>query len=143
MEGVEGALPHLNAALNLSAGVLLVLGYRAVRRREIPRHKRCMLSAFTCSAVFLVSYVLHKVLAGGTTVFPAEGAVRTVYLTILISHSILAAVTVPLAVTTITLGLRDRVSAHRRVARVTLPIWLYVSVTGVVVYWMLYRMEWG
>ncbi len=132
-------LVHLNAALNATATVLLVTGYVLIRCRRELAHKRVMLSAFGVSAAFLVSYLIYHGIAGSVR-FSGEGNVRYLYYTVLISH-VLLAVTVPfLASGTIYLGLRDRRAAHRRLARWTFPIWLYVSVTGVVVYWMLYHL---
>jgi uncharacterized membrane protein YozB (DUF420 family) len=135
-------LPSVNAALNGTSAILLVIGYAAIRRRKITVHKTCMLSALAVSTVFLVSYLYyHFVVRGGRpTAFTGEGGVRLIYFTILGSHTVLAAVTAPLAIITAYFGLRDRIDRHRRIARWTLPIWLYVSVTGVVVYWMLYHL---
>lgn len=132
-------LPTVNAALNLTATVLLVIGYVLIKRGREKAHKRTMLSAFAVSAIFLVSYLVYHNQAGHVS-FTGPPAVRTFYLGILFSHIILA-VTVPvLAIVTIYLGLKDHRVAHRRWARWTFPIWLYVSITGVVVYVMLYRL---
>ena len=131
-------LPTLNAALNATAAFLLVLGYAAVRRKRIGTHRNCMVAAVSVSAAFLVSYLAHKI-AVGHVVFQAKGPVRTLYLAILLSHTVLAVVIVPMVLRTLFLGLKGRIDRHRRLARWTLPLWLYVSVTGVVVYWMLYR----
>lgn len=132
-------LPALNATLNAIAAVLLVIGYVLIRRGRIQQHRRVMLAAFTTSALFLVSYVIYHANAGSRP-FAGQGAIRIVYFAILISHVILAAAILPMALITLTHALRARFDRHRRIARWTLPIWLYVSVTGVVVYLMLYQM---
>ena len=134
-------LPTLNAILNATAATLLVIGYVLIRRGNRERHKQVMLSALGCSAAFLISYLYYHYQVGSVR-FEGEGAVRTVYLGILLTHTVLAAAVPFLAIVTVVLGLRGRYERHRKIARVTLPIWLYVSVTGVVVYWMLYRMSW-
>ena len=134
-------LPTLNAILNATAATLLVVGYVLIRRGNRERHKQVMLSALGCSAAFLISYLYYHYQVGSVR-FEGEGAVRTVYLGILLTHTVLAAAVPFLAIVTVVLGLRGRYERHRKIARVTLPIWLYVSVTGVVVYWMLYRMSW-
>ncbi len=133
-----GDLPTLNAALNGTSAVLLALGYLFIRRKKVDLHKACMVSAFVTSTLFLVSYLIYHYHAGSKP-FPGEGWTRPVYFTILISHVILATVTLPLAIVTLARALRGRFEKHRRIARWALPIWLYVSVTGVVVYLMLYR----
>ena len=132
-------LPAVNASLNAISGVLLVCGWVLVRRRRYDSHRRVMLAAFATSALFLVSYVTYHANAGSRP-FPGQGAMRAVYFAILIPHIILAAAIVPMALVTVSRGLSRRYDAHRRIARWTLPIWLYVSVTGVLVYVMLYRM---
>lgn len=132
-------LPTLNAALNACSGVLLVTGYWFIRQRNIPAHRACMLAAFSVSALFLVSYVVYHAQVGSKP-FPGVGGIRTVYFAVLIPHVILAAAILPLAIVTLRRGLRMDVTRHRRIARWTLPIWLYVSVTGVIVYWMLYHL---
>jgi uncharacterized membrane protein YozB (DUF420 family) len=133
--------PTVNATLNGSSAILLAAGYVAIRRRRVAVHKACMLTALALSALFLASYLHYHFVVGRQTEFPAEAVwVRRVYYTILVSHIVLAVVVVPLALFTAYLGLSDRLPRHVRVARWTLPIWLYVSVTGVVVYWMLYRL---
>ena len=132
-------LPALNATLNAIAAVLLVVGYVLIRRGRIQQHRRVMLAAFTTSALFLVSYVIYHANAGSRP-FAGHGAIRIVYFAILISHVILAAAILPMALITLTHALRARFDRHRRIARWTLPIWLYVSVTGVIVYLMLYQM---
>jgi uncharacterized membrane protein YozB (DUF420 family) len=131
-------LPHLNAALNAVAAVLLTTGYFLIRARRIEAHRRCMISAFVVSALFLISYVTYHAQVGSKP-FPGTGLVRTVYFAVLIPHVLLAAGVLPLALVTIRRGwIRDD-ARHRRIARWTLPIWLFVSVTGVVVYVMLYQ----
>ena len=132
-------LPALNATLNGIAGVLLVIGYVLVRRRRFEQHRRVMLTAFGTSVLFLVSYVIYHANVGSRP-FAGRGAIRAVYFTILITHIVLAAAIVPLAIVTVSRGLSRHYDRHRRIARWTLPIWLYVSVTGVAVYLMLYRM---
>jgi putative membrane protein len=133
-------LPTLNAALNATSAVLLVLGWGLILRRRIDAHRRAMLSAFVCSCVFLTSYLIYHFQVGSVK-FQGTGTVRTVYLAILLSHTVLAAAVPVLATITLSRALARRFDKHRRVARWTLPIWLYVSVTGVVVYWMLYQMR--
>lgn len=133
------ALPTLNATLNAVCAVLLVAGWINVRRGALEAHKRCMLSAVAVSAAFLTSYLLYHYLHGSTR-YQGRGAARTLYFAILISHTILAMVNLPLILATLYLALKGRLERHKRVARIALPIWIYVSVTGVVVYWMLYRM---
>ena len=132
-------LPTVNATLNAASAVLLVLAYRAIRRREIERHRALMLSAAVVSLLFLVSYLTYHAQVGSVR-FLGRGAARTVYFTILISHTILAAAIVPLVLRTLYLGLRREDARHRRIAKWTFPLWLYVSVTGVVIYVMLYHL---
>jgi putative membrane protein len=134
-------LPTLNAFLNATSAVLLVIGWRFIRAKNIAAHRRTMTAAFVCSCVFLVSYLAYHAQVGSVK-FPGRGTVRTVYLGILLTHTVLAAAVAPMALTTFVLAHRGRFETHRRLARVTLPLWLYVSVTGVVVYVMLYRMKW-
>jgi uncharacterized membrane protein YozB (DUF420 family) len=131
-------LPTLNAALNAVAGALLVAGYVFIRRRQIPEHRACMIAAFATSALFLVSYLVYHAHIGSKS-FEGTGIVRPVYFAILITHIILAAAVVPLALVTLTRAHRGQFARHRRIARWTFPIWLYVSVTGVIVYVMLYQ----
>lgn len=130
-------LPALNATLNATAGVFISAGYLFIRAGRDRAHKRCMLAALATSTLFLVSYVVYHASAGSRP-YQGEGLSRIVYFTILVTHVILAAATVPLALVTANRGLRNRLDAHVRIARWTLPIWLYVSVTGVVIYLMLY-----
>jgi uncharacterized membrane protein YozB (DUF420 family) len=131
-------LPTLNAILNGTAAVLLLAGWWNIRRGRIEIHRRCMIAAFTASALFLVSYVTYHAQAGSRP-FSGAGWLRPLYFTILLTHIALAAAIVPLALITLTRGLRREDVRHRRIARWTLPVWLYVSVTGVVIYLMLYR----
>jgi uncharacterized membrane protein YozB (DUF420 family) len=132
-------LPTLNASLNALASVFLVAGYVMIRSRRIDAHRRCMLSALGTSAVFLISYIVYHANAGSAP-FRGTGAVRVVYFAVLIPHIILAAAILPLALVTAARGLRGDYTRHVRIARWTLPVWLYVSVTGVIVYLMLYRL---
>jgi uncharacterized membrane protein YozB (DUF420 family) len=132
-------LPALNATLNSLAAVLLVCGWIAIRSRRIALHRACMLAAFATSAAFLTSYLVYHYHVGSKP-FPGTGAIRFVYLGILVSHILLAITIVPLSLVTLSRALASRFDKHRRIARVTLPIWLYVSVTGVIVYVMLYRL---
>jgi uncharacterized membrane protein YozB (DUF420 family) len=131
-------LPTLNASLNGLAAVLLVTGYVMIRRGRVGAHRACMVAAFTTSVLFLVSYVIYHAGAGSRP-FEGRGAVRLVYFVILISHVVLAAVVPPLAIVTLVRAVKGRFDRHAAIARWTLPIWLYVSVTGVVVYLMLYH----
>ncbi|MCH7803816.1 MAG: DUF420 domain-containing protein [Acidobacteria bacterium] len=133
-----GDLPTLNAALNGTSAVLLALGYLFIRRKKVNLHKACMVSAFVISTLFLVSYLTYHYHAGSKP-FPGEGWTRPVYFTILISHVLLATATLPLSIVTLARGFRGRFEKHRRIARWALPIWLYVSVTGVIVYLLLYH----
>ena len=132
-------LPALNAALNALSGILLLTGYGFIRARRERSHRACMLAAFSTSTLFLVSYITYHAIHGSTP-FTGTGFIRTIYFSILISHTLLAVVVPPLAIFTVVAALRDQRSRHRRLARWTLPIWLYVSVTGVTVYWLLYRL---
>lgn len=133
------ALPTVNALLNGTSAVLLVSSYLLIRRRRVAAHRACMLAAFAASTIFLVSYLTLRYYAGMTR-FAGQGWIRPVYFTILVSHTILAAAIVPLALVTLTRALRARFDRHARIARWTLPLWLYVSVTGVVVYLILYQL---
>jgi uncharacterized membrane protein YozB (DUF420 family) len=132
-------LPALNATLNGVAGLFLLAGYAFIKRRQIRAHRACMLSAFAASALFLVSYVIYHANAGSRA-FPGTGSARVVYFVILITHVVLAAAILPMAIVTLSRALRKRFDLHVRIARWTLPTWLYVSVTGVVIYVMLYRL---
>ena len=131
-------LPALNATLNGIAAILLVTGYLFIKQGRRRQHQWCMLGALTTSALFLVSYVTYHLHAGSRP-FPGQGPIRVVYFGILITHVILAAVIVPLALLTAVRGLRSQFDKHVRIARWTVPVWLYVSVTGVVIYLMLYE----
>ena len=133
------SLPGLNAFLNGTSAVLLSIGYVLIRRRNVTAHKACMVSAFGVSALFLISYLTYHSQAGSVR-FTGQGPIRLVYFFLLLTHLVLAAVIVPLALTTLYRARSERFDQHRRIARWTLPIWLYVSVTGVVVYWMLYHL---
>jgi uncharacterized membrane protein YozB (DUF420 family) len=130
-------LPDLNAALNSLSAVFLLAGYRFIRLKNQQAHRRCMLAAFGCSMLFLISYLIYHYQVGSVS-FKGQGWIRPVYFTILITHTILATAVVPLALITLIRALRERFDAHRRIARWTFPIWVYVSVTGVIVYGMLY-----
>ena len=132
-------LPALNATLNAISAVLLATGYVLIRERRRRAHRGFMLAACVTSALFLVSYTIYHAQAGSRP-FQGQGAIRTLYFTVLVSHVVLAAAVLPLALVTLVRGLRGRFDLHARIARRTLPIWLYVSVTGVLVYLMLYRM---
>lgn len=131
-------LPALNAALNTLSATLLILGYIFIRQRSIKAHTMCMVTACFTSMLFLISYLTYHYYHGSTR-YTGEGLMRFVYFAILISHTILAVVVVPLALVTLWRGLRGQFMKHSAIARVTLPVWLYVSVTGVIVYWMLYH----
>jgi putative membrane protein len=139
---LAGLLPSANALLNGTSAVLLVLGFRAIRAGDRRRHRAFMLAALGSSLLFLVSYVTRLALTG-THAFPGGGALRAFYLAVLASHTVLAAAVAPLVLRTLFLALRARFPAHRRIARATLPVWLYVSVTGVAVYVMLYHLAPG
>jgi uncharacterized membrane protein YozB (DUF420 family) len=133
-------MPAINATLNGSSGVLLLIGYVLIRQRRIQAHRRFMLAACITSLVFLACYVLNHYLRHGVVSrFLGTGIIRPIYFTILISHTILAITIVPLAIVTVMRGLKGRIAQHRRIARWTFPLWMYVSVTGVVVYFFLYH----
>jgi uncharacterized membrane protein YozB (DUF420 family) len=132
-------LPALNATLNAFSTVLLLTGYVFIRRGQWQRHRACMIAALAASILFLSSYVIYHWQVGSVP-FKGTGWIRTVYFAVLIPHVILAAAIVPLVIITASRGLSARYDRHRTIARWTLPLWLYVSVTGVIVYWMLYRM---
>jgi uncharacterized membrane protein YozB (DUF420 family) len=133
------SLPLLNASLNATAGVLLVVGYSLIRRGRVRLHRAVMIAACAVSACFLTSYVIYHAHVGSRP-FPGRGPIRAIYFAILLTHVVLAAAVPPLALVTLSRGLRARFDRHVAIARWTLPIWLYVSVTGVIVYLMLYRM---
>lgn len=130
--------PALNALFNLLAAACLVSGWLFIRRKMIPQHRAAMLGALACSAAFLVSYLVYHYRVGSVG-FTAQGWIRPVYFGILISHTILAAAIVPMAAFTLVRALRGQFDRHRRIARWTLPVWLYVSATGVLIYWLLYH----
>lgn len=132
-------LPALNAGLNALSGSLLGVGYAMIRRGRVKAHKAFMLAAVGVSTLFLVSYVVYHYHAGSTR-FPGTGWVRTLYLSILVTHAVLAAAVIPLAAVTLVRAWREDFPSHRRIARWTLPIWFYVSVTGVIIYVMLYHL---
>lgn len=134
-----GDLPALNAALNGTSALLIVTGYVAIRRRRVLAHRACMLAAVSTSILFLASYLVYHARVGSVP-YRGTGLARTLYFIILLSHTLLAVAVVPLVFLTVSRALRSRFEAHVRLARWTLPIWLYVSVTGVVVYLMLYRL---
>ena len=133
-------LPTVNATLNGLAAILLVWAYWLIRHKQVQSHRKVMITAFVVSCLFLACYLLYHIEIHGSKRFPHEGTIRTVYLTILGTHTVLAAAVPVLAIITLRRGLAMRVDRHRRIARWTLPIWLYVSVTGVVVYLMLYHL---
>ena len=132
-------LPTVNATLNAIAGLFLLAGFVLIRRRRIQAHRNAMLAAFASSTLFLISYLVYHAQVGSRP-FTGQGAIRYAYFTILISHVILATAILPMAISTLSRGLRGRYEDHRRIAKRTFPIWMYVSVTGVIVYVMLYRM---
>jgi uncharacterized membrane protein YozB (DUF420 family) len=132
-------LPAVNASLNAISAILLVIGFALIRRRRIAQHRKVMIAAFSTSTLFLICYVIYHANVGSKP-FTGQGPVRSVYFFILISHIVLAAFVPPMALITLVRGLRARYDRHARLARWTLPIWLYVSVTGVVVYLMLYQL---
>jgi uncharacterized membrane protein YozB (DUF420 family) len=132
-------LPAVNAALNATAAILLAVGYVFIKRGRIPQHRACMISAFVVSTLFLVSYLTYHAHVGSKR-FPGTGTIRTVYLSILLTHTVLAALVPFLAIITLWRALASRFDRHVRIARWTLPIWIYVSITGVIVYLMLYQL---
>jgi putative membrane protein len=134
-------LPAVNASLNALSGILLLVGFALIRARRIAQHRRAMLAAFATSSVFLICYVVYHAQVGSVR-FTRQGFVRPLYFTILVTHVTLAAAVLPLAIVTLTRGLNGRYPQHRRLARWTFPIWLYVSVTGVLVYVLLYQPTW-
>ena len=132
-------LPTVNASLNALSGMFLLVGYVLIRQRRINAHRNAMLGAFASSTLFLISYLFYHWHAGSRP-FTGHGAIRYVYFAILISHVILAAAILPMAITTLSRGLRGRYVEHKRIAKWTFPTWMYVSATGVIVYVMLYQM---
>jgi uncharacterized membrane protein YozB (DUF420 family) len=135
------ALPAVNATLNAVSAILLLVAYAFIRSGRIEQHRATMLAAFTTSSLFLLSYITYHAQVGSVR-FTREGFVRPLYFTILATHVTLAALVLPLAIVTLTRGLKGRFPQHRRIARWTFPIWLYVSVTGVLVYVLLYQPTW-
>lgn len=131
-------LPHLNALLNTTSALLLLAGFRFIRLGRIQAHRNCQVTAVVTSTLFLISYLTYHYYHGATR-FAGQGLVRPVYFAILITHTILAVVIVPLIIVTLYRAARRDFLRHRRIARWTLPLWLYVSVTGVIVYLMLYQ----
>jgi len=131
-------LPHINATLNSTSALLLLAGFSFIRLGRIQAHRNCQVTAVITSAVFLVSYLTYHYFHGATK-FSGQGLVRPLYFTILTTHTILAIVIVPLVALTFYRALRQDFNRHRRIARITLPLWLYVSITGVIVYLMLYQ----
>ncbi len=138
MPGVIPYLPHVNALLNSASALLLITGYFFIRRMRVNAHRNCQVSAVLTSTLFLISYLTYHYYHGATR-FPGQGVVRALYFTILISHTILAIVIVPMVLVTLSRAVRGDFERHRKIARWTLPLWIYVSVTGVVVYLMLYH----
>jgi putative membrane protein len=134
-------LPAVNATLNAVSGILLMVGYALIRARRIEQHRRFMIAAFVTSSLFLVSYVIYHAQVGSVR-FTRHGFVRSLYFTILITHVTLAVIVLPLAILTLSRGLKARYATHRAIARWTFPLWLYVSVTGVLVYILLYQPTW-
>lgn len=132
-------LPHVNAILNTTSALLLLAGFSFIRRGRVRAHRNCQVTAFVTSSLFLVSYLTYHYYHGATR-FAGQGIVRPIYFTILLTHTILAVVIVPLILTTLYRAARGDFLRHRRIARWTLPLWLYVSVTGVIVYLMLYQL---
>lgn len=131
-------LPAVNATLNALSGILLFTGYTLIRRGQITAHRNCMLAAFGTSSLFLISYLVYHANAGSRP-FPGQGPMRMIYFAILITHVALAASILPLAITTLSRGLRGQYPRHVRIARWTFPLWMYVSVTGVIIYVLLYQ----
>jgi uncharacterized membrane protein YozB (DUF420 family) len=132
-------LPAVNASLNGLSALLLGAGYACIRSGRRDAHRNCMAAALVSSTLFLTSYLVYHFHVGSVR-FTGQGPIRTAYFAILLTHTILAVLIVPLVATTVTRALRERFDAHRRIARITLPLWTYVSVTGVIIYWMLYRL---
>jgi uncharacterized membrane protein YozB (DUF420 family) len=132
-------LPTVNATLNAISGIFLLVGYVLIRQRHINAHRNAMLGAFASSTLFLISYLIYHANIGSRP-FPGQGPIRIAYFAILISHVILAAAILPMATSTLARGLRGKYAAHKRIAKWTFPTWMYVSVTGVIVYLMLYQM---
>ncbi|MBZ5560629.1 MAG: DUF420 domain-containing protein [Acidobacteriia bacterium] len=134
-------LPAVNASLNALSGILLLIGFTLIHKKRIELHRKCMIAAFATSSLFLICYVVYHAQVGSVP-FTRHGFVRPLYFTILITHVLLAFAVVPLAIITLSRGLKGRYPQHRRIAKWTFPIWLYVSVTGVLVYVLLYQPTW-
>ncbi|MBI4115526.1 MAG: DUF420 domain-containing protein [Candidatus Omnitrophica bacterium] len=134
-------LPGMNAGLNAASALLIVLGVIFIRQGAWTAHALCMCAAVGTSTLFLISYLVYHFFHGATP-FPGQGWIRPVYFSILISHTFLAIVNVPLVIVTLTRALKSQFERHVKIAHITFPIWLYVSVTGIIIYWMLYRVEW-
>lgn len=137
--------PHLNASLNALSSVFLLLGFYFIMTTQVKRHRFCMLTASAISALFLISYVSYHAIRTsyfglGPTKFTGEGIARPIYFTVLTSHTILAAGVAPFVIVTLWRALKGNFERHKKIARLVYPVWLYVSITGVVVYWMLYQM---
>ena len=139
MTDFYSVLPHLNASLNASSFILLSSGYYFIRQKRVIAHRNCQIAALSASVLFLVSYIVYH-LHHGTTRFAGQGIARPIYFTILTTHTILAAVIVPFVIVTVRRAMRGDYLRHKAIARWTLPMWLYVSITGVVVYLMLYHL---
>ena len=144
MESLLGVFPHLNAFLNGTAGVLLIIGLILILKRRVHAHRAVMIAASSVSAVFLVCYLAHHIIRTmvyglGPTKFTGDGLIRPIYFTILTSHTILAALNTPFIILTLWRGLKGNYEKHKRIARLVYPVWLYVSVTGVIVYLLLYQ----
>jgi uncharacterized membrane protein YozB (DUF420 family) len=135
-------LPAVNASLNGVAAILLMMGWFFIRQKNIPAHRFCMVAAFLMSALFLGCYLTYHYFAG-SKLFPGTGLWKTIYLSILVPHIILAVVMLPMILRVFYLAFKGDFARHKPLARITLPIWIYVSITGVLVYVMLYRMDWG
>ncbi|HEY7914145.1 MAG TPA: DUF420 domain-containing protein [Blastocatellia bacterium] len=132
-------LPTLNAILNATSGLFIIAGYLFIRRRNIEAHRNCMIAAVSASILFLISYLIYHFNVGATS-FRGEGLARPVYFFILITHTVLATIIVPFVIVTLRRALKGQYDRHRKIARWTFPMWLYVSVTGVIVYLMLYHL---
>lgn len=133
-------LPALNAILNGTSGIWLIFGFVFIRRGRVAAHRACMIGAFVTSVLFLTSYIIYHSLTGSTP-FQSQGWIRPVYFTILFTHTPLAVLIVPLILVTLRRAIKKRFEAHRRLARITWPLWMYVSVTGVLIYFMLYHLD--
>lgn len=142
LDRLPDRLPDINACLNGGSALLLIVGWLSIRKKQVLAHKACMIAAFLVSATFLACYLLHHYNLGGSKRFPGVGVWRTIYFAVLIPHVLLAIAMLPPIFVTFRRAFAGDFAGHRRIARWTLAIWLYVSITGVIVYWMLYRMTW-